>query len=445
MRKLKKNLPLVVIIGILFATGMVFANMFSSQKSQLRLGIPLALGEDDENGGDEADEKEDNDDNDRDEDENDREDEDKNDNEDGDREDEQKTTRTKTSTQVRTQEADDDNEDENEIDEDADEADEDADDLKENISELNQDIRKVELKIGVLASNGVAVESFNNNLGEVKGLVSQAEAQAVSNPKGAENLLESAEHKLERLEKLVKMSLKDDDEDEESTEEAIEEIQELKRDIAKIEAELNIASAGGIDVTSYRTILADVKSLLAQAEEKLSAGNYIEAESLAELASKKLDRIDDIVDDLDEDDDEDEEVAKEYKNEVAQFVHNLKTIGEIEGGIGQQVRVVAQAQNDSEDEVENSINNVNDRSGFVKFLIGPKYGSIAEIKTAIVENQTRVRVLTDLMNQITDPAVKLVLQDQVKMLTQQNANLQKFVTDSESGFSMFGWLMRLFA
>lgn len=440
MQKLKKNLPLVVIIGILFATGMVFANAFSFQKSPL--GVSIALGEDDENGSDEADEREDSDDNDRDEDENDREDENKNDEDENDDQDEQRTTRTRTSTQVRTQEADDD-EDENE----ADEADEDGDenDTQEGIQELNKDIRKVELKISVLSANGFAVDSFNNNLAEVKGLVAQANAWSVSNPKGAEDILENAENKLERLEKLVKMSLKDDDEDEESTEEAIEEIGELKRDIAKIEAELNTASASGIDVTSYRTILNEVKDLLSQAEEKLSAGNYIEAEALAELAGKKLDKIDDVIEDLDEDDEDDDDVAKEYKNEVAQFVHNLKTIGEIEGGIGQQVRVVAQAQNDSESKVENSINEVNSRGGFAKFLIGPKYGSIAEVKTAITENQTRVKVLTELMNQLTDPAVKLVLQDQITILNQQNANLQNFVESSESGVSLLGWLMRMFS
>lgn len=437
MQKLKHNAHLVIIIAILFVSGLSFASFFRAQDNFL--ATPVSADDEGDRGSDE-DDREDDSDNDRDEDENDREDEDEKDNEDEDEdEDEQKTTRTRTATQARTQEADDD-EDENEVDE---EENEDADDLKENVSELNQDIRKVELKISVLSANGFAVDSFNSSLAEVKGLVAQANAWSVSNPKGAEDTLETAEHKLERLEKLVKMSLKDDDEDEESTEEAIEEIGELKRDIAKIEAELNTASASGIDVTSYRTILNEVKDLLSQAEEKLTAGNYIEAEALAELAGKKLDKIDDVIDDLDEDDDDNEEVAKEYKNEVAQFVHNLKAIGEIEGGIGQQVRVVAQAQNDSEDDVEDAIKDIDDRSDFVEFLIGPKYGSIAEVNTAIAENQTRIKVLTELMNQLTDPAVKLVLQDQITILNQQNANLQKLVAENESGFSLFGWLARL--
>ncbi|PJA87092.1 MAG: hypothetical protein CO141_01255, partial [Candidatus Moranbacteria bacterium CG_4_9_14_3_um_filter_42_9] len=85
------------------------------------------------------------------------------------------------------------------------------------------------------------------------------------------------------------------------------------------------------------------------------------------------------------------------------------------------------------------------RGGFAKFLIGPKHGSIAEVKTAITENQTRVKVLTELMNQLTDPAVKLVLRDQITILNQQNANLQKFVTKNESKISVFGWLIRLFS
>lgn len=430
MQKLKHNLYLVMIIAILFVSGLSFAKVFNTQGTLL--GSPVSADED-EDREEEEDDQEDDSDNDRDEDGKDNEEEDEDENE-------QRATRTRTGAQVRTQEVED--EDENEVDE---EENEDVDDLKEDISELNQDIQKVELKISVLAANGIAIDSFNNSLAEVRGLVAQANAWSISNPKGAEDVLKNAEHKLKRLEKIVKMSLKDDDEDEESTEEAIEEIGELKRDIAKIEAELNTASASGIDVSGYRTILNDVKDLLSQAEEKLTAGNYVEAEALAELADKKLDRIDDAIEDLDEDDEDDdnEEVAKEYKNEVAQFVHNLKAIGEIEGGIGQQVRVVAQAQNDSESEVEDSIKDIDDRSDLVEFLIGPKYGSIAEIKTIIAENQTRVGVLTDLMNQLTDPAMKSVLQDQITILNQQNTNLQKLVAENESGFSLFGWLARL--
>lgn len=440
MQKLKRNANLVVIIAILFVTGLTFASAFRSQSNLL---VPtVSADEDEEDRDEEEDDREDDSDNDRDEDE-DREDEDENDNEDEDKdgeeedEDERRIVQPRTSAQrlnvaqtgIQREDDEDEDEDENE----------DLEEINEDIADLNKDINKAEARINILALSGMSVDAFRNSLNEVRGLLVQAQ----SNPQGAESVLETAEHKLERLEKLVKMSLKDDDEDEESVEEATEEIGELKRDIIKIEARLSMASTRGIDVSAYQTILNDAKIMLAQAQAKLSAGLFIEAEALAELAGKKLDRIDDIFEDEDEDDEDD--ISKEYKNEVALFVHNLKELGEIEGGIGQQVNIVAQAQSDSQTKIDESIKEVEDRSGFTEFLIGPKYGSIAEIQTAIVENQTRIKVLSDLANQLTNPAVKQVLQDQVAILTQQNTNLQKFITESQDGFSMFGWLAKLFA
>lgn len=451
MQKIKHNAHLVIIIAILFVTGFSFANAFRAQGNPL---VSIVSADDDEDDRDEEDDKEDEDDNDRDEDE-DKDDEDKDEEDDKDDEDDededkneeqQKITRVRTSNKstVRTQQVSKSDNEGDEEDEDEDEEKEDVDEAREDITELKKDIQKVDLKINILSINGIAVDAFKSNLDEVRSLVSQAESIIVSNPKSVEEILEVAEHKLERIEKLVKMSLKDDDEDEESTEEAVEEIGELKRDILKLENKLTLASERGLDVSAYKNILADAKAMLAQAEEKLRAGLYIEAEALAELADKKLDKIDDLFED-DEDEDGDDDIAKEYKNEVALFVHNLKEIGEIEGGIGQQVNVVAQAQNDAQVKVEESITDAGDRSGFVKFLIGPKYDSIEKIQTAIIENQTRIKVLSDLANQIADPAVKQVLQDQVAILTQQNSNLQKFITENESGVSLFGWLVKIFS
>lgn len=444
MQKLKRNANLIVIVAILFVTGISFASVFRSQANPL-VSI-VSADEDEEN--DDEDDKEDESDGNRDEDEekenedeSDREDEDENENKDED-EPEKSVTRVRTSTQttIRTQTVADKEDDEDE-DEDENEDEDNVSESKEDIAELKKDIQKVELRMNVLSANGISVDAFKNSLAEISSLVSQAESVAVSNPKSVEEILEIAEHKLERIEKLVKMSLKDDDEDEESIEEATEEIGELKRDIAKIETRLNAASANGFDVSSYQAIISDAKTMLGQAESKLSAGFYVEAEALAELAGKKLDRIDDLF----EDDEDEDEISDEYRSEVALFVHNLKAIGEIDGGIGQQVNVVAQAQNDSQTKVEDAIADAGDRSSFVKFLIGPKYGSITEIQTAITENQTRIKVLSDLAGQMTDPAVKQVLQDQIAILAQQNANLQKFITETESGISLFGWLVKMFS
>ncbi|PIP26456.1 MAG: hypothetical protein COX31_02260 [Candidatus Moranbacteria bacterium CG23_combo_of_CG06-09_8_20_14_all_40_16] len=442
MQKIKRHLPLVVVIGILFATGMVFANAFNSQKGLSRLGIPVALGEDDEHDSEEADSEKDS--------KNDKKDsvdnENESDHEDGDKQDDEDSTevrRAKTTTQG-TKVNEDDDENDNEVDE-SDSEDEDKNDAQEEIQDLNKDINKVESKISVLGANGVNVTSFTATLSEIKDLASQATAKLITAPKEAETLIETADHNLERLEKLVKMTLGDEDENDDDND-ATEEIQDLAKNVAKTEVKLNALSDRGLDVSAMKLSLNNIKDLLSQAKEKVVAGDLAGAEALTEVADKKMETLKHAMELAYGDDEEkDGDEAKEYKNGVAQFVHNLKEIGDMDGGIGQQVKVVAQTQNDSSSEVEDSINDVNSRSGFAKFLIGPKYGSIAGIQTAIAENQTRIKVLTDLVAQVADPIVKQVLQDQIKQFQQENTRLQVFVTESESGVSLLGWLMKMFS
>lgn len=445
MQRMKKHFPSVVIIMILFVTGLTFANAF---RSQSKIGVPIAFG--DENEGD--DENEDENERDDEEDEADNENEDGNENEEDDERDEDerddqessqiRRSRAGVTTQRTVLQKDDDEDD------DEDKEDEDENELQEEIRDLNKDIRKLESKIAVLSANGISVVAFVPVLAEVKSLAVQAASAVAAKSVEAENLIENADKKLERLKKLIKMTLGDDDEDEdndenEDREDAIEEVQELTGDINKIEVRLNAVSAGGVDVAAMRTLLDGVKILLAQAKEKLTVEDFAGAEATAEMADKKLDALKHSMELAFGDDDEDDD-AKEYRNKVAEFVHNLKAIGELDGGIGQQVNLVAQAQNDSQQKVENSINEINDRSAFVRFLVGPKYGSISEIQTAITENQNRINALTGVMNQITDPAVRVVLQDQINLLGQENNNLKAFIAENEKGVSLFGWLARMF-
>ena len=319
-------------------------------------------------------------------------------------------------------------------------------DVKDEIQELSKKIARIESKISVLASSGSDVSSFMPMLTEIKDLAAQAQILATTDPLGAKGLFESVDHKLERLNKLVRMTLGDSDEEEnENDSDATEKMQELAKKIVKIEANLATASSNGVDVASLRTTLNDIKEMLTQVKEKVTAGDLVGAKALTEIADKKLEGLKhsmEII--LGDDDNESGDEADEYKDESAKLVHNIQEIGDIEEGIKAKVGVVVNGQVASVEKVESSIDDINSRSGALKFLVGPKYGSIAEINQAIVDNQARIKVLNDLMNQIPDPAVKAVLQEQIVALSQQNAKLQAFVVDSESGFSLLGWLAKMF-
>ncbi len=228
---------------------------------------------------------------------------------------------------------------------------------------------------------------------------------------------------------------------------------DMTKEVSKIETRIApLATSDSKSFEAFNSSLSEIKSLIVQ----LGATNDpVQIKALSDTVNGKIETLDKMVEvalennNQNGDENGNEDMAKQYKNTVAQFVHTLKTVSESDtqdaNGIGEQVKAVAQAQNDSQAKVEESISKVENRSGLVKFLIGPKYGSIAEIQAAVTENQSRIKVLTDLMNQATDPAVKLVLQDQIALLNQQNAKLQTFITSNDSGFSLFGWLVKKFS
>lgn len=431
MKKTREVSYLAFLVVGLFVVGVTMADISNKL-------VPVASGEED--GGDRDESKNEEDEKDEAKDEEDKDDEKK-----GDEDDKREVKKNKqeSSKKINKVEDEEDADEAHETDEDENEEDK-SSDIQKEIRDLNKDTAKVESKINVLSTNGVVVTSFVAALADIQGLISQAQSRAAVAPKEAETFIETADQKLERLEKLIKMTLGDEDEGNDDGD-AIEEIQDLAKDIVRLEVKFNELAAEGTDVSALRTTLDGIKDLLNQAREKAGAGDLAGAEATTELADKKLETLKKSIELVFGDDEVDGDEAKEYKNEVAQFVHNLKELGEIEGGIGQQVRVVAQAQNDARPKVENAIEEIKSRSEFVKFLIGPKYGSIGEVETAITENQTRINVLVGLIEKIDDPAAKIILQEQISSLQLQNAKLQIFLVDSDKNISLFGWLAKLFS
>lgn len=242
------------------------------------------------------------------------------------------------------------------------------------------------------------------------------------------------------------------DEDGGDSKDSVEQMSELSRDITKVENKIGVAEKGGMDVSALRSALDEVKAMVADAQSKLDAGNAAEAKATAQAAKRKLETIehsleiflenDDEDNDSSDEDDDAEEVASKYKNSVAAFVHDLKEVGDSEGKIGQQVRLVAQAQNQNKEVVSSLIDDVDARGKVLSFIFGPDYKSLDKIKQQIAANESNIQSLTASLAQIQDAYAKTVLQAQIKVLTQENARLQKFVDNVGGQPSIFGWLMR---
>lgn len=135
--------------------------------------------------------------------------------------------------------------------------------------------------------------------------------------------------------------------------------------------------------------------------------------------------------------------ATQRRSEVANAVQEMLQIADRNGGIGQQVRTIAQAQNQEQEKIEASLEKIQDRNGFAKFFIGPNYGEIKNAEKLMEQNQEKIQKLTELKNMVslTD---QQALGEQIKILEQANLQIQNQLNNASNGFSLLGWMFKLF-
>jgi hypothetical protein len=137
--------------------------------------------------------------------------------------------------------------------------------------------------------------------------------------------------------------------------------------------------------------------------------------------------------------------STEHRSTVAAFVQSLLNIADRkQGGIGEQVRVVAQQQNESKDKVADAIDKVKDRSKVKTFLIGTDYKNIGQLRSEMVKTGNRADWLKRLLDKTTSEESKTALQGQIQTLEQEQQKIDAFLKANESKFSLFGWFVKLF-
>jgi len=135
----------------------------------------------------------------------------------------------------------------------------------------------------------------------------------------------------------------------------------------------------------------------------------------------------------------------EHRSAVSNFVHTLlNTADREQGGIGEQVRVVAQQQNESEATTTIAINKIENRNKIKTFLFGSDYKNLGVLRSEIVQTRNRIDQLNRLMGQVENASSTAELQSQIDSLEQEQLKIDNFIKAQEGKFSLFGWLVKLF-
>ena len=137
--------------------------------------------------------------------------------------------------------------------------------------------------------------------------------------------------------------------------------------------------------------------------------------------------------------------VQEHQSAVANFVQALVKVADREkGGIGEQVRVVAQQQNQAVASTTAAMEKIQTRSKVKTFFIGTDYKNVGQLRSEMAQTQSRIEQLTRLTEQAKNAADKTTLQTQIQTMEQEQSKIETFLKANESKFSLFGWLVKLF-
>lgn len=138
-------------------------------------------------------------------------------------------------------------------------------------------------------------------------------------------------------------------------------------------------------------------------------------------------------------------MAAQKMSVVAEKVEELISSTGLKGGIGDQVRVIAQEQKQAQTQIKVQLSKVESRQGLMKSLIGPDYKALKTMRQQLEQNHVKIQQLQQLKLELTNEADKTMLQETIQALIDQNTNLSETSSMEVKSGSMLGWLFRLFA
>ncbi len=137
--------------------------------------------------------------------------------------------------------------------------------------------------------------------------------------------------------------------------------------------------------------------------------------------------------------------AEMHRSEVASLVKSLLSLADRQGGIGAEVRVVAQEQSASATTTAAAIEKAEKKGKISTFLFGSDYKSLGELRSSMTVTTNSIERLTNLLDRTIGSSDKAELQLQIDALKATQAEVSAFIETKESSFSLFGWLIKPFA
>ena len=109
--------------------------------------------------------------------------------------------------------------------------------------------------------------------------------------------------------------------------------------------------------------------------------------------------------------------------------------------VEEEVGEVAEEQEQVEEQAEEAIQNTSDRPAAVRFLIGPDYKNLGQLRSDVVHTRNNIRKLEKVLEKV-DEGDQSSIEAAILELEESALRLQTEIYTKLGDFSLFGWLFR---
>jgi len=128
-------------------------------------------------------------------------------------------------------------------------------------------------------------------------------------------------------------------------------------------------------------------------------------------------------------------------------IQNLNRVAERDNNpeIGEQVRSMVQNHEKVQIRTKEALHQMSQRNQAVKFLIGPDYKNAGQVRKDVVGLRNDIKKLEQINGDSLPTTDAGDVQGAINELQVEADELETQLTERLSGFSLFGWLAKLFA
>jgi len=136
--------------------------------------------------------------------------------------------------------------------------------------------------------------------------------------------------------------------------------------------------------------------------------------------------------------------SQERKSKIAEVVQKLIELAGKDENIGEEVRLVAQEQKESNKRATEAMEAVETRGKFRTFLFGTDYKNVGVLRSELVKTENHINRLSRALDRAEDSEIQAGLDAQIAELQETQSQTESFIQENESKFSLLGWLVKLF-